>query len=535
MKLHSMNYALTVVVALFPNLSILNAQGLDFSQCAIDANKSYWKAPNDTFLRDQHGNPTADMSQAWGISYESCKEICGVPVNTRSYDWNSSSQGLTSWLLPWLALTAQLPFETKDKQTNLMALFLALGSPLLINFSLALTILDARWINRKFRHIKEDSKRSRPRLPLQTKAIKAARVILIESQHIPIQIFNGPRREFAHLVVCPENSAWWHSLRKEIQKTKREWTYSLYAQIGWVCVSQLVAIVDFFTFNTSIGIGLAINSLWVWMIPVVLGWVYIGTQTSAGSIEAAIASIDVAVLGLERNVTGGCIGIRDRTTFDESCTRSRISRYFPPDHVATSVSGQTTNELEHISLEEISRDSHLAASMPADPEQESRPLVEPEHQVPRHKRSLSPNTFLGFSIAGCELEPGPIFNYARIWSHMNAVQHVTEAFSAVTRRQRAKQTVHGQPWNDELGRWDENLKGSPEELSKYISVYEYGVDKPDFSIYGRSSPDLVLNCIAAAFVAKFLQWSSTGAAIVIAYKYDPVVPSSLEQILTDTH
>ena len=57
------------------------------------------------------------------------------------------------------------------------------------------------------------------------------------------------------------------------------------------------------------------------MIPVVLGWVYVGTQTSAGSIKAAIASISVPVLGSERDVTGECIGIHDRTVFDNSCTR----------------------------------------------------------------------------------------------------------------------------------------------------------------------------------------------------------------------
>lgn len=126
------------------------------------------------------------------------------------------------------------------------------------------------------------------------------------------------------------------------------------------------------------------------MIPVVLGWVYVGTQTSAGSVKAALASIGVPVLGQERAVTGKCIGMHDRTTFDES------------------------------------------------------------------------KTFLGFSVAGCELEPGPVFNYARIWSHMNAVQHVAEAFSALVRRQEEKRTVQGQPWNDEAGRQDDNLRGSPE-------------------------------------------------------------------------
>ena len=101
---------------------------------------------------------------------------------------------------------------------------------------------------------------------------------------------------------------------------------------------------------------------------------------------------------------------------------------------------------------------------------------------------------------------------------MNAVQHVAEAFSAVVRRQEERRTVQGQPWNDKPGKQDENLRGSPEELSRYISIYEDGEDIPNFSIYGRSSPKLVLNCITAAFIAIFLQWSSTGAAIIIAYK-----------------
>lgn len=529
--LYNFKHALTVILALIRIPLMANAQGLDYSKCAIDANQSYWKASNDSFLIDQYGKPTDDMSQAWGISFQSCKDICGTPVNTGGYNWNALSQGLTSWLLPWLALTAQLPFETKDKQTNFVALLLALGSPSLITFSLILTILEARWINREFRHIKEINKSLRPCPPrqTQTKAIKAARVFLIESQHIPIQIFNGPRREFARLVVCPENWAWWHSLRKEIQKTKREWTYSLYAQIGWVCVSQLLAIVDFFTsasFNTGIGIGLAINSLWIWMIPVVLGWVYVGTQTSAGSIEAALASTTVPVLGTERDMTGECIGILDRTTFDESSTRLRTSfcqicgekrflgrrespsRHLPPGPAVIPESSQTIDQREDIPLEDVSGESHLTVP---DTEQESRPLVEPEHQC-----SLSSHTFFGFSIAGCELEPGPVFNYARIWSHMNAVRHVAEAFSAVILRQKERQTVHGQPWNDELGRWEENLRGSPEELSKYISVHDK--DEPNFSIHGETSSRLLLNCVAAAFMTIFLQWSSTGAAIVIAYK-----------------
>ena len=153
--------------------------------------------------------------------------------------------------------------------------------------------------------------------------------------------------------------------------------------------------------------------------------------------------------------------------------------------------------------------SQQAASASADPEQQLQSLLEPEYQC-----ILFPCNILGFSIAGCEFGPGPVFDYARIWSHMNAVQHVAEAFSALTRRQIARQTVRGQPWSDEL----ENLGGSPEELSRYISLEEHVKNGSDLSVHGSSSQQLFLNSIFAAFVTIFLQWSSTGAAIVIAYK-----------------
>ena len=509
-------YALTAYFGLISNFLEANALETEYSQCAIGANRTYWNAPNATFLLDQYGKPTANVSQAWGISYTSCEATCQNPINTNSYDWNSLSQGLGSWLLPWLALTAQLPFETNDKQTNLMALLLALGSPSLIIFSLTLTILDARWINQIFRQVKEEHGSLRPAHPLQIEAIKAARAFLIDSQHIPIQIFNGPRREFAHLVACPENWAWWISLRGEIQKTKREWTYSLYAQIGWVCVSQLLAIVTFFTsasFDAGIGIGLAINSLWSWMIPVVLGWVYVGTQTSAGSIKTAIAAIVVPVLGQETNVSGECIGIRDRTVFDESCLQpwNALDKCHRCSNEVFQKK-QNSSSQGYIELSDIWKDTHMTASSQKNQHERLRPLLEHEHQC-----SSSPHTFLGFPIAGCNVEPGPIFNFARVWTHMTAVQHVASAFRAVTRRQKEKFTVDGQIWDSAPDKYEENLRGSPEELSKYIS--NFGEDEPDFPVHGRTTPGLVLNCVIAAFVAIFLQWSSTGAAIVIAYRW----------------
>jgi hypothetical protein len=550
--------------------SIPNVGGLDYSNCAKLANATYLKAPNSSFLYDQWGEPTGDASQAWGISYQACLTLCTAEETSGLYNWGFLASGIASWLLPWLALNCQLPFATKDKTTNLMALLLAMGSPALLTYSLALTILNVQRINRTFRYIKGVN--ITLHRPLQLKAIKAARAILIETQHIPIQIYNGPRRELAQLVVHPQNWRWWCSLRDRIFLSKRKWTYPLYAQVGFVCVSQVLAITIFFTSassDSSIGIGLAINSLWLWMIPVVLGWVYVGMQTEAGSIKAALIDTNVPFLGLERDKSGDCIGIRDRTSLDDFSTtfqnysdthqspnnerpqqpqdtRSKIvtpnpDKLYTQDGTSQerldSVSSQATQMLQllptssadHLNILRTGQSddiemNDLSGGFPTSKfstvtttlqvtEEQSQSLLNLE-EVPRSYRK----TFLGFSVAGDDLQPGPIFNYARVESHMNAVRHVAEAFLTFTIRQKAQvPLVAGKQCTSDQDHWDENIQGTPEEMSRYISPS--GRDVPNLTIHALASPKLILNYITAAFVAIFLQWGTTGAAIIIGYKY----------------
>ena len=549
-----------ILTGFLPTIYTVKAGSFNNSLCAAIAAQAYSNAPNNNLLYDQHGRPTSIFANAWGISYYSCKKLCGTEDNSGYFDWGFLSQGVSSWILPWLALTAQLPFETKDKTSNFIALLLALGSPALVTYSLALTILNARRINEKFRQIKDDSQTLNH--PLQTKAIKAARFLLIEMQHVPIQIYNGRRREISQLIVHPDNWAWWCSLRQKLLITKRKWTYSLYAQVGWVCISQLLAIIDFFT-DTSIGIGLAINSLWLWMIPIVLGWVYVGNQNSAGSIKAAITDTDVPILGSERNLRRDCIGIRDRTTYDSFSTPLRDSSHghatpckkSPQQQRGPSLRGPALNpaaldadfdtEQEHtsaapcqfphmmqqwptsssehpdiwyrsrsdeIELRALMTDRQVSTTSTLQATEQHPPLLLEDDA---HSKSLL-QTFLGFSIAGDDLEPGPIFTYARVWTHMNAAKQVAEAFLTFTRRQMQRETVDGREWEEDPDRWTENLQGTPEQISQYISPSHE--DRPNFSVHAPASADVVHNCLLAGFVAVFLQWGTTGAAIVIAYK-----------------
>lgn len=195
------------------------ASTFSFTQCANDATSVFLSAPNSSFLVASDGTFTSNLTKAWGIRYESCNNLCGPPGGWEAFDWIFFSTSVSAWVLPWLALTAQLPYETRSSFNNLLSLLLAVGSPMLITYSLCLTILNSRWINKYFRSLRDNNEELRGK---QVKALKAARTFLRESQHVPIKVQQS-RAEFAQLVVLPQNRTWWESLRKEVIKSKREW------------------------------------------------------------------------------------------------------------------------------------------------------------------------------------------------------------------------------------------------------------------------------------------------------------------------
>ncbi|MCJ1437956.1 hypothetical protein MMC27_007343 [Xylographa pallens] len=451
--------------------SVVSAAGLfNFSECAIGINTTFTDAFNRSFLVDSTGSFTNNPNNAWGITYGACMSLCGS--GWEAFDWYFFSTSVSSWVLPWLALTAQLPYETKDSSTNLLSVLLAVGSPMLITYSLCLTVLNSRWINIRFRALYD---RNEEVLGKQVKAMEAARVFLRESQHVPLGISSN-RSIIAQLVVSPENRAWWYSLRKEVLKSKREWTYSLLAQVLWVSVAVISAVSDFFVAtvdNSTMGIGVAINSLWIWMIPVTLGFVWVGTQRSSTTVRDALMAAEAVVseegaAGVyqpQRRVTNRMIGLRDRTGDEYKLARS------------------------------------------ADLEDNTRL---------RYERP-PPRTLYGFSIAGFEMEPGPVFNYARAWSHLYTSRLVIDAFETLNARLEARHPVHRKAsgWNYDARQWNDNLQGSPEEMEAYI--YPANYQSPS-----RDPHCMLWHCLLSAFVGVILLWGTTGAAILTAYN-TPVV------------
>lgn len=151
------------------------------------------------------------------------------------------------------------------------------------------------------------------------------------------------------------------------------------------------------------------------------------------------------------------------------------------------------------------------------------------------------DAFWGFPIAGYEKEPGPLFVFARVHSHMTACEIFRAAFDAMREKQQREQPVwcgtcehcrSGNPcpeWN--RADFPANLQGDAAHMQSYIRPRPTGVPKEAElrSIMGDSEDGLILrvhsggpagigiNFVIAGVIGIFLQWGTTGSAILIAY------------------
>ena len=173
-------------------------------------------------------------------------------------------------MLPWLALTAQLPFETSSSRSNAMSGLLAVGSPALITYSLTVTILNRSSAYRRFEKLRSDGFASKAyqRYPGLPKTIKEARYLMQEMQQMPMRVYQD-EGWLSSLVMLPENFSWWQRVRIELQKARRTVTASLFAQIATAVTGWLMTVIS--TFVASFGevdaaLQLSNGSVWLWMV-----------------------------------------------------------------------------------------------------------------------------------------------------------------------------------------------------------------------------------------------------------------------------
>jgi hypothetical protein len=155
---------------------------------------------------------------------------------------------------------------------------MAIGSPALAAYSLAITRLNGRWLARQFSYLHFPNK---DHIPL----------VVSNLQHIPFTIdASGPL--LPSLIVLPQNDRYWRVLGVAAKRT-RQWTIPVAMNIIWAIVAIILTIVDsFMDLDHSIIVpgdaGYSIAAAWTYLIPLVAGWLYVGSQPEADYLRNAL-------------------------------------------------------------------------------------------------------------------------------------------------------------------------------------------------------------------------------------------------------
>jgi len=262
---------LLVLLLFLTTLPSTFASPANFDQCLQEVREGKHGQVGGT---DNHGNPV-NVSDATALTYDLCVSACGG--SSEAFDWTVFSQQIASWLLPWLALLSQLPFGANDKFENFESVIMTVGSPMLAAYSLMLSVLNERWIRNR---VAVDSWPS----------VRDVMQVVIRLQHAPLRI-RYDRGLLASLIVLEENDLWWKNLSKNLNYAYT-WSIAAFASIAWVVIAYLFTVVDSFQVKEDNSLadqanGQGIGDLWIWLLPLVAGWLQLSPKCDSNKILEA--------------------------------------------------------------------------------------------------------------------------------------------------------------------------------------------------------------------------------------------------------
>ncbi|KAG1719920.1 uncharacterized protein EDB91DRAFT_376648 [Suillus paluster] len=253
----------------------------NFTVCLINFRNNANQTLDSSGLVDANGanipNVSSDILNAIGFTYDTCLSQCGE--GTEKPTWANTSQQFGAWLLPYLALIFQLPFGARHRVDNLMSAILTVGSPVLAGYSMILTVLNARWISRQFEDVS---------FPNAGNAVR----ILISLQQSPLRITNQDSL-LSSLVVLPENDDWWPTIAEFLDYT-HTWSIASATSIAWVIIAYLLTVASSLSdVNANMySNGQGIGSVWLWLIPIVIGWLQLSPKCDYARVTKAIDNAD---------------------------------------------------------------------------------------------------------------------------------------------------------------------------------------------------------------------------------------------------
>ncbi|KAH7232418.1 hypothetical protein B0J15DRAFT_409137 [Fusarium solani] len=386
---------------------------------------------------------------------------------------------MTSYFLPWLALTAQLPFENAGPSETFIGLCLAIGSPGLITYSLALTLFNRSWAVDTVRRILDRSRRyngeAAAEIRLLEDRLKSFLCLAVEGQQVPLRA-TVVHHWLSSLIVSPANQAWWTALRDHITNSRRKPSLSFHAQIGLagcVWLFTIISGVQVAVGAITTAIHLATSTLWVWLAATA------HRALPAPDYSAGSPTQDGVQMGI-------CVDVESGLTLEP---------------------GQTATQQG--TLEPVG------------------------YQPPRLPETLMMN------VRGDERQEGPVYTYARVFTWLAFTRRIIDAFDKTLRNlgngvgcdmpQDPQQTQQQAQQEPPAG--GSILVGTAIQTSTYCDLpVSYQAISPTskptpiraYINFSEMGADVYKRMLKALVVALFAQWGTTGAAIIIAY-YTPMV------------
>jgi len=320
------------------------------------------------------------------------------------------------------------------------AVALTVGSPALAAFSLALTAVNTRWANDRFSVIQ---------YPNHKNAVKA----LIHLQQVPLRLTTRDGL-LASLIVLPENDDWWEYLVDRLDRT-HTWSIAAATSIAWVIIAFVFTLIDSFKNlgNNINSNGQGVGSLWLWLVPIVVGWLWIPVcsyDTLKATVEKANELAFIAAPDSLPQINGSPDADAPRRAYTVS--HRRAIRIYKKKKVFT-------------------QDAVRAA---------------------------------------------PVFNYARIWAWSSAVETIAQAFEHADRKARRVRAVNPRRewvYPEEKGPTNHraNRTGTIGQVQAYCGFHVGEGGEPVQPVPSGVWKRIF---VASAF-ALGLQWATTGSAALI--------------------
>ena len=150
---------------------------------------------------------------------------------------------------------------------------LSVGSPALAAYSLILTSLNARSVYERAKRCKHENR------------VDVAKA-LISLQQTPLELTTDERL----LAYIPINHHWRHEIADRLNR-RNAWSIATGTSVAWVVIAFLLTLVDSFVSLETTGDepseGQAVGTLWLWLLCLVIGWLWVPTFTS-GELNRAI-------------------------------------------------------------------------------------------------------------------------------------------------------------------------------------------------------------------------------------------------------